>query len=164
MAFVTCSQFKQSQASQDEKIKTLEECCENNTQKNAEQDTRLNDLESGALSAEDKLLDKQAGDGAGKITAEKIKAAIAGDVEVAVDKSSVITGKGTRREPLSLDPNALATKLGSASSGANLLKALKDNGLLGDGLDVANGKLIVKTTQFVDASGTVILGYGVNKE
>lgn len=35
---------------------------------------------------------------------------------------------------------------------------------LGDGIDLINGELSIKTTRFFDASGTVLLGYGVDKE
>lgn len=152
MAFVTCSQFKKSQEEQDKK----------------------------AISADDELLDKSSGEGGGKVTIEKIKEAIAGDVEVAVKDKSGITGNGKKGDPLkldlgdglafndkgqvTLDPADAAKIVGSQEGGKSLLQALKDNGLLGDGLDVENGKLIVKTTQFMDASGTVLLGYGVDKE
>lgn len=151
MAFVTCSQFKTSQESQDKK----------------------------AISAEDTLLDKSSGEGGGKVTVEKIKAAIAGDVAIAVKPNSGITGNGTEESPLALNlgdglkvdasgkvglnPSETGKAVGSAEGGKALLQALKDNGLLGDGLDVVNGKLIVKTTKFTDASGTVTLGYGVDK-
>ncbi|THA00484.1 hypothetical protein D3M79_04140 [Rodentibacter pneumotropicus] len=152
MAFVTCSQFKTSQEEQDKK----------------------------AISAEDSLLDKSSGEGGGKVTIEKIKEAIAGDVEVAVKDKSGITGKGKKDDPLkldlgeglavndkgqvTLDPTEAAKIIGSEQGGKSLLQTLKDNDLLGDGLDVVNGKLIVKTIRFMDASGTVLLGYGVDKE
>ncbi|OOH91859.1 hypothetical protein BMT54_01750 [Pasteurellaceae bacterium 15-036681] len=143
MAFVTCYQFKKSQE---------------------EQDARLDDLESGALSAESELVDKKDGEsGAGTITVQKIKEAIAGDVAVAVKPDSGITGDGTAKNPLAIDTGNLATALGSKEAGLNLLNALKDNGLLGDGLDVVNGKLIVKTVRVVDASGTMGLGHLVDK-
>lgn len=151
MAFVTCSQFKTSQEAQDKK----------------------------AISAEETLLDKSSGEGGGKVTVEKIKAAIAGDVAVAVKPKSGITGNGTKESPLALNlgnglkvdetgkvalnPTETGKAVGSAEGGKALLQALKDNGLLGDGLDVVDGKLIIKTTRFVDASGTVLLGYGVDK-
>lgn len=151
MAFVTCSQFNTSQEAQDKE----------------------------AISAEDALLDKSSGEGGGKVTVEKIKAAIAGDVAVAVKPKSGITGNGTKESPLALNlgdglkvdetgkvalnPTETGKAIGSAEGGKALLQALKDNGLLGDGLDVVNGKLIIKTTRFFDASGTVLLGYGVDK-
>lgn len=72
MAFVTCSQFKTSQEEQDERM----------------------------ISAEDELLDKSSGVGGGKVTVEKIKEAIAGDVEVAVKDNSGIKGDGSKSSPL----------------------------------------------------------------
>ncbi|QLD33174.1 hypothetical protein [Mannheimia varigena] len=75
MALVTCSQFKTSQE---------------------EQDNRM-------ISAEDELLDKSSGVGGGKVTVEKIKEAIAGDVAVAVKEKSGIKGDGTKENPLQLD-------------------------------------------------------------
>ncbi|THA12643.1 hypothetical protein, partial [Rodentibacter pneumotropicus] len=93
---------------------------------------------------------------------------------------SGITGKGKKDDPLkldlgeglavndkgqvTLDPTEAAKIIGSEQGGKSLLQTLKDNDLLGDGLDVVNGKLIVKTIRFMDASGTVLLGYGVDKE
>lgn len=152
MAFVTCSQFETSQEAQDKE----------------------------AISAEDALLDKSGGKGGGKVTVEKIKDAIAGDVAVAVKPNSGIIGNGTEESPLALNlgnglkvdesgkvvlnPSETGKAVGSAEGGKSLLQALKDNGLLGDGLDVVDGKLTIKTTRFVDASGTVLLGYGVDKE
>lgn len=151
MAFVTCHQFDTSQEAQDKK----------------------------AISAEETLLDKSSGEGGGKVTVEKIKAAIAGDVAVAVKPNSGITGNGTKESPLALNlgnglkvdengkvglnPSETGKAVGSAEGGKALLQALKDNGLLGDGLDVVNGKLVIKTTRFVDASGEHLLGYGVDK-
>lgn len=158
MAFVTCAQFKSSQEAQDKEIK---------------------ELKDSAISAEDTLLDLSSGEGGGKLTVEKIKEAIAGDVAVAVKPNSGITGNGTKERPLALNlgdslkvdetgkivlnPTEAGKAVGSEEGGKALLQALKDNGLLGDGLDVVNGKLIIKTASFFDASGTVLLGYGVDK-
>lgn len=75
MAFVTCSQFKQSQEEQDKKL----------------------------ISAEEGLLDKSDEKGAGKVTVAKIKEAIAGDIVVSVTKNSGITGNGTKNNPLNLN-------------------------------------------------------------
>lgn len=110
MAFVTCSQFKVSQEEQDKK----------------------------AISAEDLLLDKSSGVGGGKVTAEKIKEAIAGDVEVAVKEKSGITGNGTEKAPLALN-------LGSSMK-------VSDEGKV----EVAADK--VANIRLVDASGTRVLG------
>lgn len=129
MAFLTCKQFKDSQEEQDKK----------------------------SISAEDALLDKSSGEGGGKVTVEKIKQAIEGDVVVAVKPNSGISGDGSNSNPLALD-------FTSADVGKSLLQALKDNGLLGDGLDVVDGKLVVKTVRSVDASGTILLGHYVDKE
>ncbi|MEZ7766247.1 hypothetical protein O3795_02145 [Haemophilus parahaemolyticus] len=152
MSFVTCKQFKDSQEEQNSK----------------------------AISADDDLLDKSNGEGGGKVTVEKIKQAIAGDVSVAVKPNSGITGNGTKNQPLELNvgnglklgddgkvtinPTETAAAIGSQDAGKAFLQALKNNGLLGDGLDVVNGKLIVKTVRSVDASGTVLLGHYVDKE
>ncbi len=152
MSFVTCKQFKDSQEEQNSK----------------------------AISADDNLLDKSNGEGGGKVTVEKIKQAIAGDVSVAVKPNSGITGNGTKNQPLELNvgnglklgddgkvtinPTETAAAIGSQDAGKAFLQALKNNGLLGDGLDVVNGKLIVKTVRSVDASGTVLLGHYVDKE
>lgn len=136
MAFVTCSQFKTSQEEQDERM----------------------------ISAEDELLDKSSGVGGGKITVEKVKEAIAGDVEVAVKLGSGITGNGTKDNPLAINKNSLASQLGSGDAGKSLLKALKENNLLGDGLDLNDDEqLIVKLHEVVDASGTVHQFYAVKK-
>lgn len=136
MAFVTCNQFKTSQEEQDKRM----------------------------ISAEDELLDKSSGVGGGKVTIKKIKEAIAGDVEVAVKLGSGITGNGTKDNPLAIDKNSLASQLGSSDAGKNLLKALKDNNLLGEGLDLNDeGQLIVKLHAVVDASGTVHQFYAVKK-
>ncbi|MCQ9120961.1 hypothetical protein BKG95_02375 [Rodentibacter pneumotropicus] len=110
MAFVTCSQFKTSQEEQDKK----------------------------AISADDKLLDKSSGEGGGKVTIEKIKEAIAGDVEVAVKDKSGITGNGTEKAPLALN-------LGSS------IKVSDEGKIEVDANRVANIRL-------VDASGTHVLG------
>lgn len=75
MAFVTCSQFKTSQEEQDKRM----------------------------ISAEDELLDKSSGVGGGKVTIEKIKEAIGGDVAVAVKEKSGISGDGTADNPLKLE-------------------------------------------------------------
>lgn len=165
MAFVTCSQFKTSQEAQDNAAIKVEvellDCAEN--AKGVTQPKGCEDSAQG-----------------GVITVEKIKDAIAGDVEVAVKSNSGITGNGTKESPLALnigdgltvskdgkltlEPIKAGKALGSTEGGQSLLQALKDNSLLGDDLDVVDGKLIVKTTRFVDASGEVILGYGVDKE
>ncbi len=110
MAFVTCSQFKTSQEEQDKK----------------------------AISAEDSLLDKSSGEGGGKVTIEKIKEAIAGDVEVAVKDKSGITGKGSKSDPLTLN---LGSSIKVSDEGK--VEVVADN--------VANIRL-------VDASGTRVLG------
>lgn len=164
MAFVTCSQFKTSQEAQDNAAIKVEvellDCAEN--AKGVTQPKGCEDSAQG-----------------GVITVEKIKDAIAGDVEVAVKSNSGITGNGTKESPLALNlgdglkvdetgkvtlnPTETGKAVGSAEGGKALLQALKDNGLLGDGLDVVDGKLIIKTTSFFDASGTVLLGYGVDK-
>lgn len=120
MAFVTCGQHKTSQEAQDAKIK---------------------ELQDNALTAEDALLDKNSSKGGGKITAEKIKEAIAGDVAVSVKENSGIKGNGTKADPLTLN--------------------------LGDTLKVdEDGKLNLNptamTARIVDAAGRVI-GYGVNQ-
>ena len=94
--------------------------------------------------------------------------------------NSGITGDGTKNQPLELNvgnglklgddgkvtinPTETAAAIGSQDAGKAFLQALKNNGLLGDGLDVVNGKLIVKTVRSVDASGTVLLGHYVDKE
>lgn len=110
MAFVTCSQLKKSQEAQDKK----------------------------AISAEDSLLDKSSSEDGGKVTAEKIKKAIAGDVEVAVKDKSGITGNGTKESPLALN-------LGNSMK-------VSDKGKIEVDVDkVANIRL-------VDASGTHVLG------
>lgn len=80
MAFVTCSQFNRSQTEQDEKIAAL----------------------SGSISAEESLLDKSGG-GSGKVTAEKIKEAINGNISVTVQENSGIKGDGTQGSPLALN-------------------------------------------------------------
>lgn len=85
--------------------------------------------------------------------------------------NSPINGNGTKNNPLKLKTNSDfqlndAGELGiNSTSIANpkFLQALKDNNLLGKGLDVAEGKLVVKTTRIVDASGTVDVTLGVNK-
>lgn len=164
MAFVTCKQFKNSQDAQDKALDVAKE----------EQAKALNSakeqLVQSAMKAEAALLDcadnangvttspscPQNGKG-GVITVEKIKQAIGGDVAVAVKPNSGIVGNGTKNQPLALD-------FTSADVGKLFLQALKDNGLLGDGLDVVDGKLIVKTVRSVDASGTVLLGHYVDKE
>lgn len=101
MAFVTCKQFNLSQEAQD---KAFEE------------------LEGKTLSAEDSLLDKIGKQGGGKITVEKIKKVIAGDVQVGVKSGSGITGKGTKDEPLSLKTVRLVDASGSVHLG-NILGA-----------------------------------------
>ena len=65
---------------------------------------------------------------------------------------------------VTINPTETAAVIGSQDAGKAFLQALKNNGLLGDGLDVVNGKLIVKTVRSVDASGTVLLGHYVDKE
>ncbi|OOF40872.1 hypothetical protein BKK47_02900 [Rodentibacter mrazii] len=110
MAFVTCSQFKTSQEEQDKK----------------------------AISAEDSLLDKSSGEGGGKVTAEKIKEAIAGNVEVAVKDKSGIKGNGTKKSPLALN-------LGSSIK-------VSDEGKI----EIIADK--VANIRLVDASGTRVLG------
>lgn len=169
MAFVTCKQLEESQEAQDTAFE----------QSQAAQDKKIIELASDAISAEDSLLDKSIGEGGGEVTVEKIKQAIAGDVSVAVKPNSGITGNGTQDSPLALSvgdgltvtnngklkisPTEAGEAIGSTEGGQSLLQALKDNNLLGDGLDVINGKLVVKTTRFVDASGQTLIGYGVDK-
>lgn len=85
MAFVSCGQFKTSQEEQDKAIQKLKE-----------------ELEKKAISAEDELLDKSSSVGGGKVTVEKIKQAVAGDVEVSVTPRSGIIGNGTKASPLEL--------------------------------------------------------------
>lgn len=57
----------------------------------------------------------------------------------------------------------LVTKAKDGSKAKIELSMLIEN-ILGEGLGLKDGKLFVKTTRFVDASGTVLLGYGVDKE
>lgn len=62
-------------------------------------------------------------------------------VAIKTDPESIITGKGTTAEPLSIDLNKLLQLLGS-------------HNLLGEGIEFRNGKLNVKTESITDASGT----------
>lgn len=62
-------------------------------------------------------------------------------VAIKTDPESIITGKGTTTEPLSIDLNKLLQLLGS-------------HNLLGEGIELRNGKLNVKTESITDASGT----------
>lgn len=121
MAFVTCGQFKQSQE---------------------EQDKALEALKNKAISADESLLDKSDGDSAGKITAEKIKKAIAGDVAVVVKSNAGISGNGTKDSPLALN-------LGDSLS-------VGEDGKLNVSAD--NLKQALGGVRLVDASGNLVLG------
>lgn len=121
MAFVTCGKFQQSQE---------------------EQDKALEALKNGAISADESLLDKSNGDSAGKITVEKIKKAIAGDVAVAVKSNAGISGNGTKDSPLALN-------LGDSLS-------VGEDGKIDVSAD--NLKQALGTVRLVDASGNLVLG------
>ncbi|MDH2997187.1 hypothetical protein A1D22_05815 [Pasteurellaceae bacterium LFhippo2] len=146
MAFVTCHQHKKSQD---------------------EQNTRLDDLEKGALSAEDVFVDKTKGNGAGTITVQKVKDAIAGDVAVAVKPNSGITGNGTAKNPLalSLGDGLTVGKDGKLALDGAKAASMTGESLAGDGIEFNENtnKLDVKTVRLVDASGTVVLGHLVDK-
>ncbi|WP_439242442.1 hypothetical protein [Lonepinella sp. BR2474] len=160
MAFVTCSQFKNAQEEQANAAmkaeKALLDCAENAVGVTTSSDCSDN------------------GKG-GVITIAKIKQAIADDVAVAVKPNSGLTGNGTKASPLeiktgnglTIDTNGYVALDSNATTKAvankNFLDALKANGLLGDGLDVVNGKLIVKTDEIMDASGTVHQFFAVKK-
>lgn len=90
------------------------------------------------------------GDEGSVITVDKIKAAIAGDVKVNVDPNSGITGDGTANNPLGLDLS-------------KILNLLKNGGLLGDGLDIVDGKLVVKTHEVYNSTGETLQFYTVEK-
>ena len=65
---------------------------------------RLKKVEDSRPTADDRLLDKSGSNGEnGRITVEKIKEAIAGDVKVNVNPSTAITGNGSAASPLSLN-------------------------------------------------------------
>lgn len=157
MAFVTCSQFKQSQAEQDEQIKVLQACCDANTQTNTHQDEAIKGLQKKdqelskvVLSAEDELVDKTSdtgdnGQGAGKLTTNKIKQAIAGDVEVAVNHQKGLSGNGKKSDPLAVKAKegdfAFNAETGALELGSNALRVNK----LGAGFkqDPVSGAFVV---------------------
>ncbi|QLB20078.1 hypothetical protein A6B43_00255 [Vespertiliibacter pulmonis] len=89
MAFVTCEKFNRSQEEQDDKM----------------------------ISAEDGLLDKSSGVGGGKLTVEKLKENLAGDVRISIVKNSGIKGSGTKRDPLSLNKIRLVDASGKHALG-----------------------------------------------
>lgn len=93
MAFVSCGDFKTSQADQDEEIAKLKKEVE--ALQNAEPPT----FES--IDAENSLLDKSGG-GPGIITAEKIKEALGGKVKVITENGSGLIGDGTEGNPLGI--------------------------------------------------------------
>ncbi|WP_315569522.1 hypothetical protein [Haemophilus parahaemolyticus] len=187
MSFVTCKQFKDSQDAQDkaldtaktEQAKALNNAKEQIAQSAMKAEAALLDCADNANGVTTSPICPQNGKG-GVISVAKIKQSIAGDVAVAVKPNSGITGNGTKNQPLELNvgnglklgddgkvtinPTETAAAIGSQDAGKAFLQALKNNGLLGDGLDVVNGKLIVKTVRSVDASGTVLLGHYVDKE
>ncbi|MFZ7198490.1 hypothetical protein [Avibacterium avium] len=138
MAFVTCKQFKDSQQEQDDK----------------------------AVSAEDSLLDKSGGEGAGKVTVEKIKEAIAGDIAVSVKPNAGINGNGTEESPLALAPDETLKFNEEGKLGVDTEKVggVIGNALAGNGLnfDERSKQLNVSTARIVNAAGTVI-GYAVNQ-
>lgn len=96
--------------------------------------------------------------GANKTNKFGVKLKDKGGLERTLDGIEVKLGNGLRSNSegaLEINPTFFANP--------NFLQALKDNNLLGKGLDVAEGKLVVKTTRIVDASGTVDVTLGVNK-
>lgn len=133
MAFVSCGQFKQSQEEQDKK----------------------------AVAADDALLDKSSGVGAGKVTVEKIKDALAGDVEVSVKPNSGINGNGTKENPLALNLGDTLAVDTQGNIGVDVQNASNEIGkaIAGDGLefDEKTQTLKAKTVRLMDASGTVHL-------
>lgn len=102
--FVDCSKYSKDQEALDKRIDTLDECCKNNSKKNTDQDVQIKKLGDAATTADGALLDKSGnnGSGAGKITVQRIKDAVAGDVEISVNGSAGIIGNGTKNNPVAL--------------------------------------------------------------
>lgn len=130
MAFVTCSQFKTSQEEQDKRM----------------------------ISAEDELLDKSSDVGGGKVTVEKIKEAIGGDVAVAVKPNSGITGDGTEQNPLGLTLGETLDVDDTGNLGVKTDKVAEEIGksIAGNALTFNDKtkQLDVTVFRLVDASGT----------
>lgn len=137
MGFVTCKQLKEARENlKDEAIKA----------------------ESALLECADKVDGVVTnpiclGNTGGVITVDNIKRAIA-------DTGILLYENGE----LTLRLEKLGSILGEQEVSKAWLNALKTNGLLGDGLDVENGKLIIHTESIKDASGLVHQFYAVKKE
>lgn len=112
--FVDCGKYSKDQAEVNNRLDLLDKCCSDNNKKNTEQDAELKRIKDTAISADDRLLDKTGAVGGGKITLEKIKESIAGDVTIAVKPNSGLTGNGSKASPLGLN---LGDKLIINSSG-----------------------------------------------
>ncbi|MGX2956427.1 hypothetical protein ACWIYZ_04965 [Ursidibacter arcticus] len=162
MAFVTCGQHKKSQDAQDAEIEKLKKADEAKTQS-------IKDLAENALSAEDALVDKSGAgaNGKGKITADKIKEAIGGDVAVTVKEKSGIAGNGTKSNPLALNlgDTLKVGEDGKVNVNTNGVGETIGESLAGSGISFnkETKKLDVGTVRLVDASGTVVLGHLVDK-
>lgn len=130
MAFVTCSQFKTSQEEQDKRM----------------------------ISAEDELLDKSSRVDGGKVTVEKIKEAIGGDVAIAVKSKSGIAGNGTKKDPLYLNIGETLEVDDTGKLGIKTDKAAEEIGksIAGNKLTFNDKtkRLDVTVFRLVDASGT----------
>ena len=120
----------------------------------------VNEALDGAKTYTDEALDDLAERGANVY----VKAPITGS-GLKTDPIKLTTGSGLKvdKDSLALDVPKAIELLANPTNGALLLKALKDGKLLGDGLDIVNGKLVVKTETVYDASGTEVQFYAVDK-
>lgn len=91
----------------------------------------------------------------------------ANGIEVKLTEKNGLFGNGKAGNPIRLDLDelvkVLVPKLFNAENGKKVLDTLKENNLLGDGIDIVDGKLTVKTESITDASGTVHQFYAVDK-
>lgn len=138
--FVDCSVYRTEQEAQNKAISNLAADNDKLSDAVVENKKAIDNLANSAITADSELLDESGG--RGKITVEKIKEAIKGDVEISVDPNSGITGNGTKDSPLGLKLD-------------NSLSVGKDGSI---GVSTDNLKEALGGVRLVDASGTVVLG------
>lgn len=160
MAFVECEKYTKDQSEQDTEIASL---------------TKTINEQREEIAHLNKIIDAQREEIARNIGCCNTNTKSISDLSKTALKnifvSAPISGDGTVANPvnLAIGSGLKTNELGvleinlSAVANPNFLQALKDNGLLGGGLDVVDGKLTIKTTRIVDASGTTEVTLGVGK-